>query len=461
MRWFALRPGAWTGTIYTMGTVEIISVLAHQEGSSDSLLVLIGAAIFLGAMLVILILISRSIRDLRRGADRFAGGDLSKRIAVKGPLQLAALAESLNLMASQLADRLSTVIRQRNELGAVHSSMVEGVLAIDREQNILSLNRAAAAMLSLDATSAIGRSIYEAVRNAELQQVIQQTLDKGAAVAGEMTLNEPSENPDEPGERTIQLQSALLRDDDGQRIGLVLVLHDVTQLRRLESVRRDFVSNVSHEVKTPVSAIKAAVETLRDLPDHEGEDAQRFLQIISRQSDRLAAIVDDLLSLARIEQAGGESLNDARPVRLWPVIAAAIETCQSGADAKQIHIHTECAGDIRALVSEQLLAQAIVNLIDNAVKYSDAGTSVLVCCEVDEGEAVISVTDQGRGIEPKHLPRVFERFYRTDKARSRELGGTGLGLSIVKHIAEAQGGRVSVDSTPGAGSTFRVHLPAC
>jgi two-component system, OmpR family, phosphate regulon sensor histidine kinase PhoR len=457
-----LHVGARVSTIYTMRPIEINSLLAHQEASMGALAVLIGAAIFAGVVLVILVLVSRSIRELRRGAERFAGGDMSTRIAVKGPLQLAALAESLNIMASQLADRLSTVIRQRNELGAVHGSMVEGVLAIDRELNILSLNRAASTMLSLDATGAIGRSVYETVRNAEFQEVIQQTLDQGSALAGEMTLGDSgNSNTDAPNERTIQLQSALLRDDDGQRIGLVLVLHDVTQLRRLESVRRDFVGNVSHEVKTPVSAIKAAVETLESLPDSGDEDGRRFLQIISRQSDRLAAIVDDLLSLARIEQTGEEGLDDIRLAPLWPIISAAIETCQAGADVKSIHLTTQCDQSLQSQISEQLLTQAVVNLIDNAVKYSDAGTSVLISCETHDGEAVVSVTDQGRGIEPKHLPRVFERFYRTDKARSRELGGTGLGLSIVKHIAEAHGGRVSVESTPGVGSTFRVHLPAC
>ncbi len=444
-----------------MRPTELYSVLAHQDASAGIVAVLIGAAIFAAVMLIILVLISRSIRELRRGAERFAGGDLSQRIAVKGPLQLADLAESLNIMAGQLADRLSTVIRQRNELGVIHGSMAEGVLAIDHEQNILSLNRAASVMLSLDATDAIGRSVYEAVRNAEFHQVIQQTLDQGTAVAGEMALNaQENSESNASSDRTIQLQSALLRDDDGQRIGLVLVLHDVTQLRRLESVRQDFVGNVSHEVKTPVSAIKAAVETLIDLPGSDDPDTQRFLQIISRQSDRLAAIVDDLLSLTRIEQAGDGGLKDMESAALWTVIAAANETCQAGANAKQIHIQTECDRDVRAQISAQLLTQAVVNLIDNALKYSDPGTSVLMHCEVLDGEAVVSVTDQGRGIEPKHLPRLFERFYRTDKARSRELGGTGLGLSIVKHVAEAHGGRVSVDSTPGVGSTFRIHLPA-
>lgn len=438
-----------------------IHILVIDGDIAGTIAVLIGAAIFAVVMLVILALISRSVKQLRHGAERFAAGDLSQRIAVRGPLQLAALAESLNTMAGQLADRLATVVRHRNELGAVHGSMVEGVLAIDREQNILSLNRAATGFLSLDPTTTIGRSIYETVRNADLHDVIRQSLDRDASVAGEMTLGQAdAPGNEQPAIRIIQLQSAILRDEEGQHIGLVLVLHDVTQLRRLESVRRDFVSNVSHEVKTPVSAIKAAVETIRDMPNIDEPDAQRFLQIISRQSDRLAAIVDDLLSLARIEQGQEATLSDVETHPLWPIVTAAIETCQSAADAKSIHVACQCDRQMKARVNEQLLTQAMINLIDNAVKYSDPDTSVLVTCETSDNEAVLTVTDQGRGIEPKHLPRVFERFYRTDKARSRELGGTGLGLSIVKHVAEAHGGRVSVVSDPGTGSTFRIHLPA-
>lgn len=444
-----------------MRSQALAFITAAEGGTTGTLSVLIGAAIFAGVMLTILVLISRSVKVLRQGAERFAAGDLRKRIAVRGPLQLAALAESLNTMAGQLTDRLSTVVRQRNELGAVHGSMVEGVLAIDREQNILSLNRAASKMLSLDPDATIGRSIYEAVRNADMHEVIRQSLDRDTSVAGEMTLGQPDAPANgQPALQVIQLQSAILRDEDDRHIGLVLVLHDVTQLRRLESVRRDFVSNVSHEVKTPVSAIKAAVETVRDLPSQDDPDAQRFLQIISRQADRLAAIVDDLLSLARIEQDRDAALSDIKLSPVWPTIAAAIETCEAAADAKNIHVACECDREIKASVNEQLLTQALINLIDNAVKYSDADTSVLVTCEASDREAVLTVTDQGRGIDAKHLPRVFERFYRTDKARSRELGGTGLGLSIVKHIAEAHGGRVSVESKPGVGSTFRIHLPA-
>ncbi len=445
-----------------MHTLLMAYILAEYTGNAGTVAVLIGAAIFAGVMLFILMLISRSIRELRQGAERFAAGDLRKRITIRGPLQLAELAESLNTMATQLADRLSSVIRHRNELGAVHGSMVEGVIAIDRDQNILSLNPAATEMLKLDRVGAIGRSVYEVVRNADLHDVIRRSLKEDNSVAGEMTLTRPeTTSSGKTTPRVIQLQSAILRDEDDRHIGLVLVLHDVSQLRRLESVRRDFVSNVSHEVKTPVSAIKAAVETLREIAKDDDPDSKRFLEMISRQADRLAAIVDDLLSLARIEQDNESALSDIKPTPLWVIVGAAMETCQSGADAKGIHVESECDRQVQSRVNEQLLTQAVINLVDNAIKYSDPGTSVLVTCEASEGEALLTVTDQGRGIEAKHLPRIFERFYRTDKARSRELGGTGLGLSIVKHVAEVHGGRVSVDSVPGSGSTFRIHLPAC
>lgn len=451
--------GGYDGIMFTPRMGNVIEMGMGPVGLWVALLITLACA---GVMLVMLLTINRSIRELRHGAERFAAGDLRRRITVRGPRSLAHLADSLNQMASQLADRLSTVNRHRSELSAVHDSMVEGVLAIDREQNILSLNRAAAGMLDVQPKSILGRRVYEVIRNADLHDVIRRSFQENGPVGGEMSIELNSSNgKGRTDARVIQIQSALLHDETRERIGVVLVLHEVTKLRRLEAVRSDFVSNVSHEVKTPVSAIKAAVETLREIPSQDDPDAQRFLQIISRQADRLAAIVDDLLSLARIEQGHEASLADIKPHPLWVIVGAAVETCQAAADLKHIDIACECDRKVQARVNEQLLTQAAVNLIDNAIKYSDPETSVLIQCESHDGEAMLTVTDQGRGIEPKHLTRIFERFYRTDRARSRELGGTGLGLSIVKHIAEVHGGRVSVDSKPGYGSTFRIHLPKC
>lgn len=429
--------------------------------------ILVGLLVVLGLIVAVAaLMITRSIEELRAAADRFAQGDLSRRVRVRGPLSLTRLGDSLNQMAAQLEDRLSTVVQQRNELGTVLSSMVEGVIAIDLDERIISLNRAAAKLLRLDPSQAIGRSIQEAIRNAPLQAFVTKTLRESAASESEFTLRVSEdfrttrEREGEPRdrERYLQAQSAILRDAEGQRIGAVIVLHDVTRLRRLESMRRDFVANVSHEVRTPVSAIKAAVETLLNGDTHDAETQQRFLRIVARQADRLAAIVDDLLSLARIEQ-GAEQIRaelESSPIRA--ALVGAVETVQAMADAKRIEVSLTCDANLRAKINAPLLEQAMVNLIGNAIKYSPEATRVEVVAEETDDEVVIAVTDQGRGIEPEHLTRVFERFYRTDKARSRDLGGTGLGLSIVKHVAQAHGGRVSLDSVPGAGSTFRIHL---
>ncbi|MEM1212826.1 MAG: ATP-binding protein [Planctomycetota bacterium] len=424
----------------------------------------------LAMVLVVLGLAWWQVRRLRWFVDalmdaarRMARGDLSVRVDTQGPFQMGELAASLNRMARQLDDRLSTVVQQRNELGAVLSSMQEGVLAIDLEERVLSLNRAASGLLGVEGGRIIGRLLAEAVRNTTLQALVRQTLEKGSGVQGETTLR-VGESADQPAapDRYVQVQTASLRDADGGRQGVLVVLHDVTELRRLESVRRDFVANVSHEVKTPVSAIKAAVETMLDDPDLPREQGETFMAMIKRQADRLDAIVEDLLSLARLENQQAEILAEVEAQPVGRVVRAAIETCQAKADEKSIELVLEPAAagveQVGALINAMLLEQALVNLIDNAVKYSPPETRVRVRVDRRAEEVVVSVVDQGRGIEPRQLARVFERFYRTDRARSRELGGTGLGLSIVKHAAETMGGRVSVDSLPNEGSTFRVHL---
>lgn len=441
---------------YLPGVVWLIALVNEEAmGRGGLWAVLLGAGLLAGVMLTILLLISRSVSKLRRGAARFASGDLSQPVDVAGPLQLSALAESLNQMAEQLGSRLDAVVQQRNEMAAVLWSMNEGVLAIDLDQRVLSLNRAAAELLRLDAQKTIGRPVPEVIRNAALLDLVQRTLEENAPVQDEVSLR----LEEQPGAdvRQFQTQSAILHDAAGRRTGALLVLHDVTPLRKLEGVRREFVANVSHELKTPVSAVKAAVETLRD-HRNDPEAAERFLQIIARQADRLAAIIEDLLSLARLEQQQGRIGAELALEPVRPVMEAARETCQAEADAKGVRINVEGDSAVRAPINPALLEQALVNLVTNAIKYSPPDTQVRVELREQAEGAVVAVIDEGRGIEPEHLPRIFERFYRTDKARSRALGGTGLGLSIVKHVAEAHGGRVSVDSRVGVGSTFRIHL---
>ncbi|XAL98556.1 ATP-binding protein [Phycisphaeraceae bacterium D3-23] len=412
------------------------------------------------------------LRDLGQSAAKLAQGDLSTRVPTNGPPHVAALADTLNQMAEQLDGRLSEVVRQRNELGTIVSSMDEGVLAIDDQLRIISMNRAAAVLLQLDPAGAIDQPIDTVLHEPILRDYLRKPLETGQGVQGEITLtrraklNPPHaqpngiEHPAQPETHIIEAQSALLRDATGQRMGTVLVLHDVSQLRRLESIRQDFVANVSHELRTPISAVKAAAETLIEDIQHapgtppDAQTQMNFLGIINRQAERLQSIVEDLLSLARIEQGKREDTLEMVAAPLSPMIAAAVETVQAKADAKNISIRTRCETGLIAQMNRMLLEQALINLVDNAVKYSPDGTVVEVDARRDGSEIAITVADQGRGIEPAHLPRLFERFYRTDKARSRAMGGTGLGLSIVKHIAEAHGGRVQVESQPGKGSRF-------
>jgi signal transduction histidine kinase len=231
------------------------------------------------------------------------------------------------------------------------------------------------------------------------------------------------------------------------------------RLRRLERLRREFVANVSHELKTPITAIKGFVETLQDGAAADPEEARRFLDIVARHADRLDAIIRDLLLLSRIEQEAGQAALELAPVQLRELLRAAVEVCAPEAAAKGVSVYLDCPLDLPVRVNAALVEQAAVNLIGNAVKYSESGRPVHVAGERAGGEAVISVRDRGCGIEPEHLSRLGERFYRVDKARSRQQGGTGLGLAIVKHIAQAHGGRVTVESVPGEGSAFHVHLP--
>jgi two-component system phosphate regulon sensor histidine kinase PhoR len=250
-----------------------------------------------------------------------------------------------------------------------------------------------------------------------------------------------------------------LRDGDGDLIGTLVVLNDVTRLRRLENMRREFVANVSHELKTPITSIKGFVETLLEEPPAEPGEIRRFLGIINRQADRLDAIISDLLALSRLEKEtedGGIELLDVPVCSVLERIRCDLAVRDAAGAAR---LRLACREDLRTRLNPPLIEQAVGNLVDNALKYSPAGTAVEITCEAEPGALRIAVSDHGPGIASEHLPRVFERFYRVDKARSRQMGGTGLGLAIVKHIAQAHRGRVTVASEVGRGSTFTIILP--
>lgn len=396
--------------------------------------------------------IVRPLEIIRDGAERFARGDLDHRLPVYGADEVKMLAESMNRMAQEMHLRMETIISREYEHEAVLSSMDEGVLAIDHAGRILSLNAACGVLLGVEPEKVRGRLIHEVLRTYQLLRFVERTLVSSACVEEDLELRHP-EN------RWIHAHGTLLHDAAGNKIGALIVLHDVTRLRHLENVRRDFVANVSHELRTPITSIKGFVETLLAEELADKETSLRFLRIVLKQADRLDAIINDLLLLSRIERGTEEHSIALDREPILPVLCAAVEMCECKARDKQIHVQVECGEELSASLNGPLLEQAVVNLLDNAIKYSSPGSCVRIAASADAEHVVIQVQDEGCGIEAKHLPRLFERFYRVDKARSRELGGTGLGLAIVKHIVAAHRGTVDVESTIGRGSTFSIRLP--
>jgi two-component system phosphate regulon sensor histidine kinase PhoR len=396
--------------------------------------------------------ISRPIEEMKRGAEMFARGDLTHRLPAPPSTELAGLADAMNVMAQQLEDRIQTVISQRNEYEAVLSSMVEGVIAVDQDETILSINQAALDMLKITSAEAKGRTIQEVVRNRQFIEFVSDSL------AGK-TLEERDVEIQGPERRIINIRSMALRNAAMQNMGSLVVLNDVTKIRHLEIIRRDFVANVSHEIKTPLTAIKGFVETLQQSMDQDQAEHHKFLGIIDKHVNRLNAIVEDLLALARIEQIGEKTTVALEKRRLKSLVENAINVVQHRADVKHITFKTKVAEDPHIMVDSTLFEQALVNLLDNAVAYSPEHEQVTISALKSDQAFVVSIADQGIGISKQHQPRLFERFYRVDKARSRKHGGTGLGLAIVKHIAQAHNGSVTVESQPNKGSVFSIQLP--
>jgi len=397
--------------------------------------------------------LSHPLEQLIKGAARFAAGDLDERLPVsESSREIAALTEAMNEMAVQLNQRINTVTRQRKEQEAILSSMIEGVLAVDNDMRVFNLNSAAAKLLHLEPADALGRTLHEIVRNTTLQKLVTGTIGSKKPDQKELVLTGREE-------QYVQASSTILHDAVGSEIGAVVVLNDVTRIRKLENVRREFVANVSHELKTPITSIKGFVETLIDGAVDNPDDARRFLETISRQADRLDAIIEDLLSLSRVEQGAEQDKIELSQEKISPVLETAVQSCEAQASAKNIKINLEADSNLSARLNAHLLEQAVINLITNALAHSESGGEITLWAVKTHDSIDIIMTDYGCGIAPENLPRLFERFYRVDKARSREAGGTGLGLAIVKHIVLAHGGQVSVESKIGKGSSFYIHLP--
>jgi two-component system phosphate regulon sensor histidine kinase PhoR len=417
--------------------------------------------VVLGGMAVCLLLTLRllqrlrqPLRELTRAAERISTGSYGHQVYVSEPDELAVLARAFNQMSERLAVQFGQLREDRQQLRTILSGMVEGVVALDNEQRILFANDRAAQLLDFQVPAAVGRKLWEVVRHRSLYDVVRRVLSGRGAVQQEVAWNGSAA-------RCLAVHAARLPGEHSDR-GAVLVLHDTSELRRLERHRQDFVANVSHELKTPLSVIKACIETLLDGAIDDLPHRGKFLDRIAEQSNRLHALILDLLSLNRIE-SGAEVL-DFRAVPLTPVVAECLERHRARAEAKNQTLEavppTEDPNDsVAAWADEEAIGQILDNLVDNAVKYTAPGSRIQVRWRHDKEHVFLEVEDNGCGIPAQDLPRIFERFYRVDKARSRELGGTGLGLSIVKHLAQAMHGNVRAASRLGEGTTFMVRLP--
>jgi len=419
--------------------------------------VALGAVIILVLATIISLVIFRRLTNplhqLQSGAEQIAAGDFSTRLPTSDTLEIGGLSDAMNNMAAQLDSRIKTIVQQRNEREAVLTSMAEGVIALDNDERIISINQTALDFFGITDSSPQGKNIQELIRSVDIQDFVQESLTGVDTAERELKLRRGSVD------HYLQAHGSKLRDFEGSPLGVVLVFNDVTKLRRLENVRRDFVANVSHELRTPITAIRGFVETLLDDGAKNPDDVTRFLKIIDRHTGRLNNIVDDLLTLSRLESDADQLVIELTEGDICKVLDKAVAACDQKLSQRQIKVDIHCPPGLKAKINADKLEQAVVNLLDNAIKYSVADSGISVTAAIKEQEIVISVKDEGTGIEEKHLPRLFERFYRVDYARSRDMGGTGLGLAIVKHIAIAHGGSVSVESIPGHGSTFHIHLP--
>jgi two-component system, OmpR family, phosphate regulon sensor histidine kinase PhoR len=389
---------------------------------------------------------ARGLAQLNDVARRMVDGDLEARSELEGEDQLPILGRTLDKLARGLSSSLKELRGERDRMAGILEGMQEGVILVDAKRRIVILNPALREMLLLPA-DAIGKPLLEVVRNAELRDL----FDHAASD------DEPTTQEVEIGNIKPRRLLARVARMPGEARQLVAVFVDVTEVRRLESMRRDFVANVSHELRTPVTSIRSAAETLIDGAANDPAASQAFIGIIDRNAQRLQQLVEDLLDLSRIESRGFRL--SLEPIDLKPLFSQVMGLFRERASKKNVSLEERCSGELPKVRSDRrALEHVLTNLIDNAVKYCGPGTHVWVSVTTSAEVVTVSVGDDGPGIDERHLPRIFERFYRVDAGRSREVGGTGLGLSIVKHLVEAMGGTVSVESKLNQGTTFSFSI---
>ncbi|MEW5761661.1 MAG: two-component system histidine kinase PnpS [Bacillota bacterium] len=424
-----------------------LSLLADAGIISSVVAIGLGVLGAVGLGLLLSWSVTRTLDEVVRTARDLAEGILDRKAGILGGDQVGRLAESLNLMAERLRRTLDEVTAEKNRMQVILDSMADGVIATDRSGAVILLNPVVAEIFGVQEESARGKSVLEVARDYELDRLFREALASGEPVRQELRILTP-----EP--RIFRVHFTPLKSPEG---GVVALLRDITERRRLEQMRTEFVANASHELRTPLTSIRGFVETLLDGAIDDPQLARRFLGIIDDETRRLSNLVDGLLDLARVEEK--RAAFRRQPVNLRDLVERAVGMFERQTREKGLELTVEIPPDLPAIEGEpDLLARVVINLIDNAVKFTPRGAIRIRGRAVENG-VELEVEDTGTGIPAESLPRVFERFYRVDKARGRETGGTGIGLSIVKHIVERHGGTVGVESTLGKGSKFTVFLP--
>jgi two-component system phosphate regulon sensor histidine kinase PhoR len=445
----------WQGTISLGLILALLLLVGRRDAIALPLPVTLGIAVLLAlglsavATWISLKQVQRPVEELAQLSRQLSAADEESLPPVQPGDELIEISAALTRIRGRLAQRVGQVQQNTERLQAVLSSMIEGVLAVGPDKSILLANHAARRMLDFATQEPQGRPLLEVTRARAVYEAVQLAFETKKPVEKEF---------DSPGmqRRVLAMRATCLPGEPCP--GVMVVIHDVSELRRLENLRREFVANVSHELKTPLAAIKAYAETLRMGAVNDPDNNLVFVLRIEEQAERLHELILDMLQIARIE-SGQESFHIV-DVGLAEIIDECLAQFADLAAAKEIDLIGELPNEqITARGDEEGVRTILSNLVDNAIKYTKAGGEVQIRC-VQNGETVtVEVQDNGIGIAAKELTRIFERFYRVDRARSREMGGTGLGLSIVKNLTQAFGGTVGVDSQPGRGSTFRVTLP--
>ena len=429
-----------------------VQALQQRYQRIRGLVVLWASLVTVVAMAVGYLLVARIIQPLMRlthAAERIADGQDQSPIDVSNQDEIGTLAKSFNRMNSELSSRIGELRERGEQLAAVLGGMGEGVIAVDDQTRILFANKTAGRLFEFDANESRGRPLLSTIRDEVLRSSVQEAIESRRPVFNEIELRGPKTG-------TLAVRANPLPGEPCP--GVVLVLDDRTELVRLESLRQEFVANVSHELKTPLSSIKAYAETLRNGAIHDDQHNVVFVQRIEDQADRLHQLILDLLSIARIES--GQKTYETANVNVLPVVEACLDRHQPVAESKQIRLRIEENQEALVLrTDEEALREILDNLVNNGIKYTPADGEIVLRWRTDGEMGVIEVTDTGIGIAEEDQERLFERFFRVDKARSREMGGTGLGLSIVKHLSQFFGGNVGVKSELEKGSTFWVRLP--